>query len=229
MTALMHATEGDDVQEVRWLLETGGANTLLAGENGNTALMHALPGSDTMRYLLEEGSSNIDQTNKNGDSLLLLATSDVLEQFCGPEIIQCILEHGADISLRNNRGDTIWDILLLELDNVDLTRPTAWTAVAARTALLRVMVLQETPPDNFLRKLEREHANIAHEGALIRVLLPEYLARRRALLDHNCPLIAPLQALVCAYEKPTTPEEVWATVSAHTFELWAGFPHEKYK
>jgi hypothetical protein len=48
---------------------------------------------------------------------------------------------------------------------------------------------------------------VVEEGAWLRAALPAYLARRRALLDDHCPLIAPLLALVRGYDpEPTTTE-----------------------
>jgi hypothetical protein len=54
---------------------------------------------------------------------------------------------------------------------------------------------------------------VVKEGARLRA----YLARRRALLDAHCPLLAPLLALVHGYDvEPTTTEELWATMLALT-------------
>jgi hypothetical protein len=79
------------------------------------------------------------------------------------------------------------------------------------TALLRVMVLQSSPPTELTARLLPEHGLVAHEGARLRARLPAYLARRRALLDQSCSLIGPLQALVLGYEERTTTEELWNT------------------
>jgi hypothetical protein len=74
------------------------------------------------------------------------------------------------------------------------------------------MVLKSAPPDDLVALLSPEHVQLAEEGARLRVALPAYLARRRALLDAHCPLIAPLRALVRDYNpEPTTTDELWAT------------------
>jgi hypothetical protein len=79
-------------------------------------------------------------------------------------------------------------------------------------ALLRVMVLKGDPSADFVNQLKPEHARVVVEGARLRAALPAYLARRRALLDAHCPLIAPILALVRDYDpEPTTTEELWAT------------------
>jgi hypothetical protein len=53
---------------------------------------------------------------------------------------------------------------------------------------------------------------LVKDGARIRSNFPAYLARRRALLDAHCPMIAPLRAIVNGYETPTTTDELWATL-----------------
>jgi hypothetical protein len=64
-----------------------------------------------------------------------------------------------------------------------------------RTPLLRVMVLQQTPPFDMSFP---EHAHIVFEGARLRERMPAFLVGRRALVDQHCPLITPLLALVHA-------------------------------
>jgi hypothetical protein len=81
----------------------------------------------------------------------------------------------------------------------------------AVTSILRVMVLRGAPPAELTARLSPEHAQVVEDGARLRAGIPEYLARRRALLDAHCPLIPPLRALVHGYEEPTTTEELWAT------------------
>jgi hypothetical protein len=85
------------------------------------------------------------------------------------------------------------------------------------TALLRVMVIRDSPPPSLMSQLSirPEHARLLEDGARCRANLPASLARRGVVargvaLNAHCPLIAPLQALVLAYEKPTTTEELWA-------------------
>jgi hypothetical protein len=75
------------------------------------------------------------------------------------------------------------------------------------------MVLKGVPPACYLLEtsLSVENIQVVKAGARIRMRLPAYLAQRRALVDEHSPLIAPLQALVCGYEEPTTTEELWAT------------------
>jgi hypothetical protein len=117
---------------------------------------------------------------------------------------QWLLEHGGTIIEEvSNEGHTVWGLLERHLIRYD----------AAKAApLLRVMVLKSAPPDDLVALLSPEHVQVAEEGARLRVALPAYLARRRALLDAHCPLIAPLRALVRDYNpEPTTTDELWAT------------------
>jgi hypothetical protein len=89
--------------------------------------------------------------------------------------------------------------------------------ITAVFALLRVMVLRGPPPAELVTRMTKEIAQVVDDGARLTARLPAYLARRRALLDSYCPLIAPLQAIVIGYEMPTTTEELWATLG-HDFD-----------
>jgi hypothetical protein len=114
------------------------------------------------------------------------------------------LEHGeADIADVNDREETVWDMLADHIESVDATQV---------IALLRVMVLKGAPPDDLVAQLRPEHARVVEERARLRAALPAYLARRQALLDAHCLLIAPLRDLVRDYDsEPTTTDELWAT------------------
>jgi hypothetical protein len=154
----------------------------------------ALP---TLIWLLEEGGANITDRDREGYSALLLSA------MCG-KLTTCkwLLEHGgADITDRTNAGKDVWH----KLGNL------SYVNAAELTALLRVMVLWSAPPGWLVRQMSPEHAPVGEEGVRLKAALPAYLARRRALLDVHCPLIAPLRALVCGYDEPTTTEELWAT------------------
>jgi hypothetical protein len=176
----------------------GEARITDTGENGGTALLHA----DTLqilRWLLAEGGACITDRMIGVHSSLLVATA------CGSfTTCQWLLEHGgADIKDATDKGSTVWDMLGGNLIRSD---------AAEVTALLRVMVLNGTPPAEMVARLRPEHARVVEEGARLRAALPAYLAQRRALLDAHCPLIAPLLALVRGYDpEPTTTEELWAT------------------
>jgi hypothetical protein len=126
-----------------------------------------------------------------------------------------LLEHaGSDITDVNNNvviegktnnGRSVWDLLRTAGLMI------GWLHDAATvTALLRVMVLREDCPTELKVALSSEHRQVVEVGARLRVVVPAYLARRRALMDSHCPLLAPLQALVHRYEEPTT-DELWAT------------------
>jgi hypothetical protein len=127
-----------------------------------------------------------------------------------------LLEHGGatittiELSHWTHRGESgkmnIWDLLL---------EYTLWHKhdKMAALSLLQIMVLKGTPPAYYSLEtsLSVENRQVVREGKRIRTQLPAYLAQRQALLDEHSPLIAPLQALVCGYEEPTTTEELWAT------------------
>jgi hypothetical protein len=116
---------------------------------------------------------------------------------------------GADISEVNRDGDTVWD--LLEDYLIEPEYDGAEFKAEKVTTLLRFMVLRGAPPAELAAELSTEHQRVVEEGARLRARIPSYLAKRRALLDAHCLLIAPLCALVSDYEEPTTTEELWDT------------------
>jgi hypothetical protein len=197
---------------VKWLLsKEGGSSIDEVNKRGMTALLlAAMHGREnTLQWLLsEEGGASIEEKSNAGHTALLLgAWNGQLT------VVQWLLEHGgADITnTTSTGGDTVWELLevylLAPADNLP-------AGIATVKALLQVMSLRGAPPGKLVDQLLPELTKVVQEGARLRVGLPAYLAHRRALLDEHCPLLPPLQALVYGYERPTTTEELWATLPA---------------
>ena len=156
-----------------------------------------------VQSLMREGGASITETDEFGSTALLRAA-----MFGRVPTVAWLLEHGgADIADVAGAGITAWSLLQRRFANSDEDDADS----AAVTALLRVMVLRGAPPVTMAARLAPEHARVVEEGARLRAALPAHLARRRALLDAHCPLIAPLRAMVHGYDEPTTTEELWAT------------------
>jgi ankyrin repeat protein len=205
MEFLLAAQQGD-LRRVQRMLADGDARITDADQLGRTALSRsAMGGANSLRtlmWLLAEGGARITERDHHGSSTLLLAAAYGRITTC-----QWLLEHGgADITDVTYDGEnTIWNMLASYI----------WVTKAAKhevTALLRVMVLKGAPPASVVAQLKPEHVRVVKEGARLRAALPAYLARRRALLDTHCPIIAPLRDMVRDYNAyPATTEELWAT------------------
>jgi hypothetical protein len=91
-----------------------------------------------------------------------------------------------------NAGRTIWDYFPLSWGQLTTGE------VTAATALLRVMVLRDAPPQELAILFSPEITQVVQDGAKLRARLPGFLERRRAFLEEHagCPLIAPLRGLV---------------------------------
>lgn len=221
MASLLYAAKRGNMARVQELLLEGKASITDRDGLGNTALLlaarnGALP---MCRWLLAEGGADIGERNNYGHSALLL--SACYDHFT---VARWLLEHGgADIAEsidppklgRGSRttGSTIWDMMeenLVDQCSDSDYHPAEYDAAALHD-LLVVMVLKGAPPARLLAEMAREHAQTVEHGARLMAKLPAYLARRHALLDAHCPLIAPLLALVHGYVTPTTTEEIWAT------------------
>jgi hypothetical protein len=161
--------------------------------------------------LLQEGGASIKEANKFGYTALLFSAANV-----NVPTLRWLLESGgASMADVNAEGASVWDLLECYL----IDRSGLEYDAATVTALLRVMVVRGEPPGGFEDKLLPGDAIVLQEGALLRARLPAYIARRRAVLDQHCQLIAPLRALVHGYEEPTTTEELWATGLGAAIEL----------
>jgi hypothetical protein len=179
-------------------------------DDGETALMMATHNRDfvMVKWLLDEGGASVLEYDSYGSTPALHAAEGASNPECrwSSLILHSLLEdYGApfETPVPWGRIKTVWDNPPCYLQ---MPSPEA-------TALLRVMVIRDSPPPSLLSRLSirPEHARLLEDGARCRANIPASLARRGVALNVHCPLIAPLQALVLAYEKATTTEELWAT------------------
>jgi hypothetical protein len=77
--------------------------------------------------------------------------------------------------------------------------------------VVRFMALRCAPTADLTARLYPNSVKVVQEGARLRAQLPDYFARRRALLSSHTPLIAPLLDMVASYLMITTAKELWAT------------------
>lgn len=102
-TPLMSASEFDELDAVKFLVDHG-ARVDLQDRRGETCLYHAaLQGSvashELLRYLLDRGT-DINALTNDKDTPLILAAKKVEYVAFG------FLEHGANVFLKNNHGET---------------------------------------------------------------------------------------------------------------------------
>jgi ankyrin repeat protein len=192
-TALIIAANMGMLDMVRCLVELS-ASIELVDNAGQTALNSSAFQGSTMQFLLEHAGASIKSVDYTGQTAWELLNYHLLR---AEEDLRIFLEDGEEID--QNRDDP-----------------------AAPTALLRVMVLRGAPPFDDPQRpfchsisaalLSPENARVVQEGARLRVRLPAYLSRRRALLDAHCPvLLPPLRDLVYEYMELTTTQEFWST------------------
>jgi hypothetical protein len=74
--------------------------------------------------------------------------------------------------------------------------------------LLKVMVLLDEAPAEFIHKLSPRLRGVANRGNKLRSRLPAYLEQQRTLLADHWTLPAVLHPLVAAYAEPTH-EDIW--------------------
>jgi hypothetical protein len=150
-----------------------------------------------MHWLLTEGGSSLTERNSiRGTSAMLLAARS--SRFHAVEYL--LEEQGASMTEHDNCGDTVWDFVPLGIQ----TRINV-----ALSSLLKVMVMLEDAPADFIAEISPHGADICTRGRQLRAQLPFYLEQQRAAVVAHCPLPAVLQSLVtvCAV---MTPEDMWA-------------------
>jgi hypothetical protein len=81
-------------------------------------------------------------------------------------------------------------------------------ATAEFVSLLRVMVLLDDVPPNFVAKLLPQDSQIAMQGRQIQILRPAYLEQQHALIMTASALPTVLELIVSTYAEPTS-EDTW--------------------
>jgi hypothetical protein len=194
--ALFVAAQKGDLEKVKLLL----AHTHSVAEldlNGSTCLIRAafFGRLRTVQWLLsDEGGASVTERDRAGNTVLLCAARNG-----HVSLMRWLLaEGGASITEADNEGNTVWSHREWRIQGFD----------DALSSLLKVMVMLDSAPHDFQRRLSPHHGLIVSRGQQLRARLPEYLEKQRALLVSHCPLPTVLKILVAAYAVPTT-EDVW--------------------
>ena len=106
MCALHGAAISGDIDMVQLLVEEGGADIHIRGDNDFTPLHFALGNVDQVNkvpvvtYLLDKGA-DVNVRDKQGNSILHRGT---------PEIVELLVSRGANVNARARNGSTPLDI-----------------------------------------------------------------------------------------------------------------------
>jgi hypothetical protein len=149
-----------------------------------------------MHWLLTEGGFSLTEQIRNGWHALMLAA--IFGRF--PAVQYLLGEHGASITERDNCGRTVWGNMYVLLPKEE--------SAAELSFLLKVMVMLDDAPADFIIKLLPQHTNICTRGRHLRAELPSFLEQQQAAVVVHCSLPAVLQSLVATYAA-TTPEDMW--------------------
>jgi ankyrin repeat protein len=144
-----------------------------------------------MHWLLTEGGSSVAEQAEHGQNAFLLAAEGTGEHFA---TMQYLIEHGTPMSRK------VWETLGDRCYGGN---------DAHLSSLLKVMVMLDDAPAEFIGELLPHHAKLCKQGRQLRARLPSYLEQQRAAVVTHCPLPAVLQSLVNEYAA-TTPEDMWA-------------------
>jgi hypothetical protein len=195
--ALLDAARNGDLESVIRLVAEG-ADVKESNRYGFTPFMRAawhghIP---IMHWLLTEGGSSLTEQSTIRTTALLLAARGA--HF--PAVQYLLDERGASISESDNFGRTVWNELWIN--------PRGGSA-GELSSLLKVMVMLDDAPADFIAKLSPHDAELCTRGRLLRAQLPSYLEQQRAAVVAHCFLPAVLQSLIAVYAT-TTPEDMWA-------------------
>lgn len=102
-TALMWATSGRDKEIVEMLIKEG-ADVNATTDDGWTALMYAaLVGWNDITKVLINNGAKVNVANQNGQTALMMA-AQVKSRVRGWPTLELLIEAGADIKMKDNRG-----------------------------------------------------------------------------------------------------------------------------
>jgi hypothetical protein len=201
MSALLDAARWGDLERVKQLIMEG-ADVAEATFFNLTALLEAAFNGHTpiMKWLLDEGGSSLAEKTDEGEYALSLAALN--GQFATMQFL--LEERGASPNESSNNSHTVWSRISLWGDHG------GDHDAAELSSLLKVMVMLEDAPADFITRLSRspQDADICTRGRQFRAQLPSYLEQQRAKVAAHCPLPAVLQSLVAAYSV-TTSEDMW--------------------
>jgi hypothetical protein len=202
MSALVSAVERNDLQSVKRLVAEG-ADVKETTAYGFTPFLRAAGNAQIpiMHWLLTEGGSSLAERSEDGVSALLQAAYN--GKFTAMQYL--LEEQGASMSESDVYGVTVWSALL----NSDSDYPDSDPREAELSSLLKVMVILDDAPTDFIAELSPQHAKLCTRGRQLRALLPSYLEQQLAAVIVHCPLLAVLQSLVAEYAATTT-GDMWA-------------------
>lgn len=113
-TPLILAVYNNNKETVKWLISEG-AKVDAQDMSGNTALMGATFKGyvDMVDLLIKEGRANVNQVNANGASALIFAAT-----FGQADIVNKLLEAGANKEIKDNRGKTAKDHAVMQENEI---------------------------------------------------------------------------------------------------------------
>lgn len=114
---LLDAVMRGNLDMVRYLVESG-ANITVTDDYGRTALMNAVifKRLDIVKYLIEEKGMDIDAKNIYGHTAIVCLFNETNEEGTF-EVLEYIIEKGADVNIRGASGATLLDMAIYYNDN----------------------------------------------------------------------------------------------------------------
>jgi hypothetical protein len=196
-SGLLKSVSAGDLPTVKRLLTDGTASITESDARGRTALLLATLGGymEMVQWLLTEGGASVQEAGEYGYTSLLWAA------FCGriPLMTWLLTEGGASITEVGQDGRSVWRHLRHHIQRANRTE---------LSSLLRVMVLLDDAPPEFVSLLKLADARIVAQGQHFRDLLPSYLEQQPRLVVIHCPLPAVLKPIVAEYAA-FTQEDIW--------------------
>jgi hypothetical protein len=173
----LDAARDDDLEKLKRLIAEG-ADLAEADDYGFTELLQAavygrIP---IMHWLLTEGGSSLTEQTIYGTRALSLAARS--GRF--PAMQYLLKERGASLNECDNYVDTGWGIVLLQKDE----------SVTELSSLLKVMMIFEDAPADFIIRLSPKHTDICTQGRQFR---------------HNCRPISRSGGLRSSHTAPCLP------------------------
>jgi ankyrin repeat protein len=204
MTEFLIAARDGEHDEMQRLIGEGASVHKVELSSGTNALMYAAynDNAHVVLWLLKEGGARLVDVNARGWIAFAIAANRGHYS-----LVECMLKESGALITNVTFGDggksikTVWNSLM-EFPGF------ASNVSAELSSLLKVMVLLDDAPTDFITKLLPQNTDVVTQGRQIRTLRPSYLVHQLASVSNESPLPSVLLSIVVAYAKPTS-EDMW--------------------
>jgi ankyrin repeat protein len=198
-TAFHHIVDDNNLEVAKWVANLVGTVSRVGNAKSMSPLMYALQNNnlEMAHWLINSGHADVNDIVmvETGDTALLLAARHHWISL----FVDLVEETGADLTLSNHAGQTIWEHFYLP-----------HMSPRELNLVLLIMLARVEPPEHIVDYLIDDHSQLLSEATKLRRLIGPYLKKRKILVKRMV-LSSDVAKKIFAFEKRLTTDEIWAT------------------